>query len=360
VSSLFEGPRGASALRRLLGRSQLTAARIAVRARTSARPVIKAAGRLARWGRDTARAGLVRFGLGRPPRSSSPLAPPPPRRDRRLRTGWVLSALVAVLMAASAAAGLGIPHLYTDPGPVVALLRAYDMVTLLVATPILLWALRSARRGSERGQLAWLGMLAYVAYTYAIYVFGTAFNALFLVHVVVLSLTGIALILILSSLDVDRFAERARTRTLMRLVSGVLAFLGLGLGGMWGYYSLRTALTGSRPVESLLVLPPSGVHLAYALDLALLVPGYLAAAVLLWRRQSWGYLLAGVFVTAGILQQVGYLTALVFQARAGVPGATAFDPQEPFIAAAFLAAAVVLFAGLRPARQHAPARAMTV
>src|SRR3712207_6998142 len=42
-----------------------------------------------------------------------------------------------------------------------------------------------------------------------------------------------------------------------------------------------------------------------------------------------------------------YLLALQFQAAARIPGATAFDPQEPYIAATILGAAAVLLAGLR-------------
>jgi hypothetical protein len=34
-------------------------------------------------------------------------------------------------------------------------------------------------------------------------------------------------------------------------------------------------------------------HLGYVRDLSLLVPVYATAAVLLWRRAAWGYVLAG-------------------------------------------------------------------
>jgi len=52
------------------------------------------------------------------------------------------------------------------------------------------------------------------------------------------------------------------------------------------------------------------------------------------------------------------MTALPFQVAAGVPAATAFDPAEPFIAAAMLAGAAALLAGLRPTAAPAadPAR----
>jgi len=54
-----------------------------------------------------------------------------------------------------------------------------------------------------------------------------------------------------------------------------------------------------------------------------------------------------VSLVAGTVHQLSYMVALVFQANAEVPGATAFDPQEPFITAAFLIAAAFLLANVR-------------
>jgi hypothetical protein len=70
------------------------------------------------------------------------------------------------------------------------------------------------------------------------------------------------------------------TRDLLVLTSGAL-------GAMWIFYSLRFAMTGESPEKSLLVLPPEAIHLGYTLDLALLVPTQVLAAVLLWRRVPW-------------------------------------------------------------------------
>src|SRR4051794_14384421 len=66
----------------------------------------------------------------------------------------------------------------------------------------------------------------------------------------------------------------------------------------------------------------TAVHLGYALDLLLLVPGYATASVLLWRRAPWGYVLATVLLGSGVGSQLDYMTALPFQVAAGVPGST--------------------------------------
>lgn len=250
-------------------------------------------------------------------------------------------------MAAAAAAGLWWAGLYRDPAPVVAVLRGYDLVALLVATPALIVARLRAGRGSERAELLVASGLGYVAYHYAAYVFGAAFNALFLVHVAVFGLSIAALVLTLRNLDVDGLAERFGGRAPVRWVSGLLGFLAVALGGMWIYYSVRFAITGAAPGESKLVLPESWIHLGYVLDLLFLVPGYAVAAVLLWRRGPWGHVLATLLLGSGVGSQLDYMSALVSQAAAGVPGATALDPAEPFIAAAMLAGTVALLRNTR-------------
>jgi hypothetical protein len=81
-------------------------------------------------------------------------------------------------------------------------------------------------------------------------------------------------------------------------------------------------------------------------------PAYALAAVLLWRRSACGYLLGAFLLVAGTVQQISHMVALVFQANANVPGATAFDPLEPVIALAFLAGAGLLLANARGVRTH--------
>ncbi|HEX7495033.1 MAG TPA: hypothetical protein VF349_00220, partial [Candidatus Limnocylindrales bacterium] len=63
-------------------------------------------------------------------------------------------ALVGLLLAAvAAAAGLLVSGLYRDPAEGVRQARATDLVTLLVAVPVLALGLWRARRGSAGGRL---------------------------------------------------------------------------------------------------------------------------------------------------------------------------------------------------------------
>jgi hypothetical protein len=272
----------------------------------------------------------------------------PPNRDGGgLTAARLLSTVIPVLMVFASLGGLLIKDLYRDEPSVNAMLRAYDLVTLLIVVPAFVLVLLPSMRTSRRAQLVWLSALAYGVYNYAIYVFGSAFNSFFLVHVALFSLSVFALALALANLDVVAIARQFRRRVPVRVVSVMLLLATVSLGAMWVFYSLRFAFTGESPKESLLVLPLMAVHLGYTLDLALLVPTQVLAAVLLWWRAPWGYVLGTVTLVFGTVYQLNYMTALVFQSNANVPGATAFDPAEPYIAGVFAIGAALMLAGMK-------------
>lgn len=265
-------------------------------------------------------------------------------RSSARRAALVLSVLVGALAGAAALCGLLIAAVYGGPASVVEMLRGYDLVTLVLVVPSLAGSLFWANRGSDGAQLVWAGSLAYLAYTYAFAVFGTSFSDYSLLHVAVLGASIFALIATMATVDVTGIAARFGTRTPRRLVATVLALLAVALGGMWTYFGLRYAMTGAVPTGSALVEPELVVHLGIGLDLALLVPGYALAAVLLWRRAAWGYVLAALVLVSGTLHQISYLVALPFQVVGDVPGAVAFDPAEPVIALLYaLATAAILW-----------------
>lgn len=249
-------------------------------------------------------------------------------------------------MLVASAAGLLVDGLYREPESVSSMLRGYDLVTLVVVVPALAIALFGVRRRSPLAELVWIGLLAAAVYTYAIYVFGTGFNDLFLAHIAIFSGSAIAVALALASADVRAIGDSIGPRTPLRLISTFLALLALGLGGMWIYDALRFAVSGQVPAGSGLVETDAMVHLGIALDLSLLVPAYTAGCVLLWRRAAWGYVIAAVVLVSGVVHQIGYLVAMPFQTRAGVPGAAMLDPAEPVIAALFLGATVLVLAPL--------------
>ena len=71
----------------------------------------------------------------------------------------VLSIIIAVLAVIAAGGGFFFPHIYRD-----AAVYGNDLVTLVVAVPLLGLALILARRGSLRARLVWLGLVHYTLY----------------------------------------------------------------------------------------------------------------------------------------------------------------------------------------------------
>jgi hypothetical protein len=260
----------------------------------------------------------------------------------------VLSAVAAALTATAGLAGLLVDGVYGDVAVVTAVARGSDLAAVAVGVPLLVFALAGTIRGSTRAQLAWLGMLAYLVYDYAYYVYGSTFNDLFLLHVAILVTSAFALGLALIDLDISTVGQR----TPVRWVSGLLMLLGGSIILMWAYNSVAFAITGRPPTDALPV-PPDRVHLGYAIDLTLFGPIAVLAAVLLWRRTAWGHVLGVVVSLFAGVYQLNYLAARYLVADGG----SRFDWLGVVMAAGLLAAAAVLLLHTpgRPERERWPA-----
>ena len=258
-----------------------------------------------------------------------------------------LTWLVAGLVLAASLVGLVVDGIYTGAVSTAEMLRGYDLVTAVAVVPGLVVAVHLARRGLVVAQLVTASLLAYLVYTYAYYLFGTGFNDLLLLHAVVFAAALSAFVLTITTIDVRSVAQRFSPRTRVRGIAGILGALAVALGGMWSYFAVNNAVTGHVPAGSQLVETDTIVHLGMALDLSLLVPLYAVAAVLLWQRAAWGYVLATVALLAGILHQVSYLVAMPFQVAADIPEAVSYDPIEPVIVLLYLIATALLLDGAR-------------
>jgi hypothetical protein len=117
--------------------------------------------------------------------------------DSRLPTILAIGALV--LAGVGAAAGLFVPDLYRDTDAWIREAQATDLVTLVVAVPLLAAALWMARRDDVRWRLVAAGALGYLAYSYAIFAFSVAPNALTLLYIAVLGLSAWSLVLRISA-----------------------------------------------------------------------------------------------------------------------------------------------------------------
>jgi hypothetical protein len=282
------------------------------------------------------------------------------RAGPRLRAARILSGVVLALMVLQAALGLAVSGLYPEQTWAVAAFRGNDLVTLLVAAPVLAVAMLASRsRESSASVLVWLGMLHYGVYNYAYYAFGAAFSPVFLLHVAALVASIGGLLMLATSIDAGRAARGVAGGTRARVVAAFTTFVGVALVAAWGGVSLRFAVTGTLPAN---IMPPSAVHLVYAIDLSLLAPVFLVAGILLWRREPWGAVLAVAINASGAVYLAVLWAVGGFQADAGIPGTTWLSPVAIGSVLACVAATLALLVRPRPVekRSPAPAAATTV
>jgi hypothetical protein len=193
-------------------------------------------------------------------------------------------------------------------------MQANDLVTLVVGLPLLAVSFWLARRGSLRGRLLLTGTLGFTLYTYMSMCFGAAYNRLFLVYVALFGLSIYAFILSMMSFDLAALPARFSDRLPRRGIAGVFIFTAAFLALAWLGRVAATFAPGAIPA-----LENTTSMFIQAMDLALIVPLCVLAALLLLRRSPWGYLLASVavlkFVTMGLAVSLMGLN----QARVGAP-----------------------------------------
>ncbi|HEX6399498.1 MAG TPA: hypothetical protein VF108_03385 [Actinomycetota bacterium] len=263
-------------------------------------------------------------------------------RGARMRRVEALSVAILVLMTVASTIGVSVDGLYPDGPWAREALRGGDLTTLALVVPALAASLLLARRGSAGARVVWLGALAYGVYNYAYFAFGAEFNAIFPLHVVLLTASIATLLLAATTFDLRAIAERVRVPG-ARWVGLFLAIVGSVLGGLWIALSIRHTVSG----ELIGGLPEDGVHLVFAIDTSLLGPALVIAGVLLWRRSEVGFAAGATMAVMGAMYQVNLLAAGAFQAAAEVPGAKAFPPEGVGLAVGFLVATLVLL-GRRP------------
>jgi hypothetical protein len=261
------------------------------------------------------------------------------------RTADALTVALAATQMAAALPGLLMPSLYRDNLLVASGWRGNDAVTLLVAVPLLVGARWRSRRGSLRSQLVWLGLVDYALYNCLFYLFGSAFNAAFLLYAATASLAAWALGAGLVSMVTDGHLPRlAMARQPARAIASFLLLLAAGLSVVHVGPALLFLGTGQPPAVVRAVGHPTNV--IAALDLWLVVSWCVPAAWWLWRGRAWGVVLAAVITVKGAVYMAALSAATVAALRAGAAVESAQLAVWAGIGLGCLVAAVTLLRGV--------------
>lgn len=270
------------------------------------------------------------------------------------KAAFRLSVIIVGLAAIASAGGLLLGGLYRDNEWVKLSWPGNDFVTLVIAIPIMISAMVSARRGSKRAELIWLGMLDYMLYNYAYYLFGAAFNWFFLIYVALFALSLFAIFIGLFNVDAADIGGRFRARTPVRWISGYMLLVGIGLSTVYFLDSLNYILTGVVP--EIIELAEHPTNLIFALDLSLLVPVLLLGGIWLWKRQPWGYVLAGIGLVKGATYTLVLTAIAIWSTMKGLPDSAGEIPVWAIFTVAGTVAALLLYGNLESKPGVSPAR----
>lgn len=251
-----------------------------------------------------------------------------------MKTSYRLTLIATIFAALASAAGLFVPGLYQDSEFLVTIWQGNDWVTLIVVVPALLITLYLSEKGSKKAWLIWMGLLLYLFYNYAFYLFAAAFNAAFLLYAAIFSLSAFALIYGLSALPVQQIAFRPKY---LFWIAGYLLFIASILCMVEIPPIIKFILTGEIP--ELIEKTDHPTNVVYALDLSVVVPLSVVAAVWLWQERKWGLILAALMLVKGITYGLVLTVNTIILTVTGTGG----DPLLPFYAFVVLGGAVALF-----------------
>jgi hypothetical protein len=240
-----------------------------------------------------------------PPPAAAPAAPharPLSRagHPRSRSVLWTTSALSVLVVAASLFGLLAQAPYRSLPEATIVSARAQDACSIVVAVLLLLLVRRPVV--STASHLARLGLLAYLLYSYLIYVTGVPMNRVFLVYVAIVGLSGAGLLTGLRDLLDDPPASSAGPR-LTRSTGWVLVVTAVLFASLWLSVLLPFAFGGDRP-------DPEGVgglpYPVFVLDLSVVLPAIAAVGVLLLRRRA----VAAALAAVALLKILTLFTAL--------------------------------------------------
>lgn len=234
----------------------------------------------------------------------------------KTRIVLILSICIAVLSVFASAGGLFLKGVYRDNAFVTTTWLGNDAVTLFLAVPILLATIVWGVRGSRMATLVWLGVLDYMLYNYAFYLFGATFNVFFLVYAALFALSIFALIFSLVGLDVGALNRLFSEKTPVKWIGGYFLFVAVGLSSVYLIQSIGFMVTGQLP--AIVTISGHPTNVVFALDLTLLIPWLAVGAFWLMKRQPWGYVVAGVLSVKGPLYTLVLAMNSLLVVRAGI------------------------------------------
>lgn len=170
-----------------------------------------------------------------------------------------------------------------------------DVVTLLIAIPVLLMSLK---RGVGQHRIKWwminTGMLLYFAYTFGIYVTSAKLTFLYFVQLLIFGLSVIGFIRSCMLLSHEQINFSLQSTIRKGIIMTYCIGIGLGLIFFWLTDSIQHITDPIYQSNTFDGQPPL---INYTLDMGIIAPTMIASAIMLGWKERWGFILSGIILT---------------------------------------------------------------
>ena len=264
---------------------------------------------------------------------------------RDITLAYLISGIVALIMCVVSVVGILFGNdMY--PASQVSSNSGTDALNLVIALPTLLGSMWFARRGSLIGLLIWPGALFYILYVYTFYILGVPFSLLFLPYIALITLSAYTIIGLIASIDGESVRQRLAGNVPERINAGMFILISTL------FFVVDIVLILNALFSHTLVSSTS--YASWVTDFTIQLPALLVVGILLWRRETLGYVAApGLLFQGGVLN-AGFALVLVIEAVF-----IASPINLPFVALVFVIGAIsfmlLAFFVRGAARGHLPA-----
>lgn len=221
-----------------------------------------------------------------------------------LKLGYLFSLLIVVLTGIAAIAGIMFADKIYPTTEVGQSFLTNDIVTLFIGLPILLISMWLTHRGKLIGLLFWPGAIFYGLYNYTIYLISSPLTIMYPLYLIIVTLSIYTIIGLVASIQGEPVRQQLTDHVSEKLSSAPLIGFGI-LFGIRAIVMMVTAAINQTPLP--------------APELGLLVADFIACAawviggIMLWRRQSLGYVTGMGLLFCASMLFVGVIAILLLQ-----------------------------------------------
>ena len=168
--------------------------------------------------------------------------------------------------------------------------------------------------GGLKGKLLLTGTIGYFLYSYVSYTFLRMYNPLFLIYVILMTMSLFAFILCMMSFDLETLSLSVNPKMPVKFIGGFQIFVAIGLISLWLPAIIASLVNGTIPLDL-----ENYTTLGFeAIDLGIIVPTLFLSGILIIKRKIFGYLLSSVLMMLFITMMILISVLTVVQVLNGI------------------------------------------